>query len=117
MLHPGRVVEHQSASSCRAGRCVVVRRTRCRVPSVESPVVTFCTAFLHKEKRKKNKKSKKAKKKKQQKKKRSKKKQKKKAKKHKAKKKSKSKSKKAKKQKRKRKMKSDAIIFFLTIAE
>ena len=26
MLHPGRVVEHQSASSCRAGRCVVVRR-------------------------------------------------------------------------------------------
>ena len=26
MLHPGRVVEHQSASSCRAGLCVVVRR-------------------------------------------------------------------------------------------
>ena len=26
MLHPGRVVEHQSASSSRAGRCVVVRR-------------------------------------------------------------------------------------------
>ena len=25
MLHPDRVVEHQSASSCRAGRCVVVR--------------------------------------------------------------------------------------------
>ena len=25
MLHPGRVVEHQSASSCCAGRCVVVR--------------------------------------------------------------------------------------------
>ena len=43
MLHPGRVVEHQSASSCRAGRCVVVRRTRCRVPSVESPVLTFCS--------------------------------------------------------------------------
>ena len=44
MLHPGRVVEHQSASSCRAGRCVVVRRTRCRVPSVEKscPYVLFC---------------------------------------------------------------------------
>ena len=40
MLLPGRVVEHQSASSCRAGRCVVVRRTR-RVVSVESPVLTF----------------------------------------------------------------------------
>ena len=26
MLHPSRVVEHQSASSCRAGLCVVVRR-------------------------------------------------------------------------------------------
>ena len=47
MLHPGRVVEHQSASSCRAGRCVVVRRTRCRrVPSVESPVVTFVLCSL-----------------------------------------------------------------------
>ena len=43
MLHPGRVVEHQSASSCRAGRCVVVRRTRCRVLSVESHVLTFCS--------------------------------------------------------------------------
>ena len=47
MLHPGRLVEHQSASSCRAGRCVVVRPTRCRVPSVESPVVPFCTVFSH----------------------------------------------------------------------
>ena len=37
MLHPGRVVEHQSASSCRDGRCVVVRRTR----SVEYAVSTF----------------------------------------------------------------------------
>ena len=27
MLHPRMVVEHQSASSCRAGLCVVVRRT------------------------------------------------------------------------------------------
>ena len=25
MLHPGKVVEHQSASSCCADRCVVVR--------------------------------------------------------------------------------------------
>ena len=37
MLHPGRVVEYQSASSCCAGRCVVVRRTR----SVDYAVSTF----------------------------------------------------------------------------
>ena len=43
MLHPGRVVEHQSASSCCAGRCVAVRRTR----SVECAAVTFCTVFSH----------------------------------------------------------------------
>ena len=43
LLHPGRVVEHQSASSCRAGRCVVVRRTR----SVECAAVAFCTVFSH----------------------------------------------------------------------
>ena len=43
MLHPGRVVEHQSASSCRAGLCVVVRRTR----SVECAAVTFCTVFSY----------------------------------------------------------------------
>ena len=30
MLHPGWVVEHQSASSCRTCRSVVVRRTQCR---------------------------------------------------------------------------------------
>ena len=41
MLHPGRVVEHQSASSCCAGRCVVVRRTR----SVDYAAVTFCTVL------------------------------------------------------------------------
>ena len=46
MLHPGRVVEHQSASSCCAGRCVVVRRTR----SVKCAAVTFCTVFSHKNK-------------------------------------------------------------------
>ena len=51
MLHPGRVVEHQSASSCRAGRCVVVRRARCRVPSVESPVLTFCSVSSRKPKK------------------------------------------------------------------
>ena len=42
MLHPGRVVEHQSASSCRAGRCVVVRRTR----SVDYAVSTFIALSL-----------------------------------------------------------------------
>ena len=43
MLHPGRVVEHQSASTCCAGRCVVARRTR----SVKCAAVTFCTVFSH----------------------------------------------------------------------
>ena len=43
MLHPGRVVEHQSVSSCCAGRCVVVRRTR----TVKCAAVTFCTVFSH----------------------------------------------------------------------
>ena len=41
---PRQVVEHQSASSCCAGRCVVVRRTR----SVDYHAVVFCTVSSRK---------------------------------------------------------------------
>ena len=36
-------MEHQSASSCCAGRCVVVQRAR----SLEYAVVTFCRVFSY----------------------------------------------------------------------
>ena len=45
MLHPSRVVEHESASSCCACRCVVVRRTRRRGKSC--PYVCWVSSHTH----------------------------------------------------------------------